>query len=1663
MKRIILPFLLLLFWANYLKAQIINGADTLYGNEWIKYDQSYFKILVAEDGVYRISWQALSDAGVPVGQIEGDRYRLFHNGEEVPLYLSAEGLPGADDFLEFYGKKNASEFDRYLFKDPDKEMMNPLYSLFTDTSAYFLTWSEGSGKRYQFIENALVNLPPKDDFYQGEYVLSYINSFSKKANAQNISTSDYGATEGWATAAINTQTIKITLPNVSNIGSNGQLYVRYCTNVGAHRQEISLNGEVLATEEFTGVQLREVNFDIPNQTLQSQMSLKFLGLEASADRQRISNVIVRYPALFNFDNKPYFTFEIAASQTVRYLEISNFKTSDGIPALYDLTNQTRMLGVVENGVVKLALPPSAQPRRLALVNDQTGVKMATVLQPVQFTDYSTLNAEFILLSNSRLYDDGNGVNYVQEYADYRSSAAGGGYSTVVVDVQQLYDQFGWGIHRHPLSIRSFAHFVKKNWPDVQYFFILGKGREYNGIRSAAQVAAATSFYVPTFGYPGADNLLMSTNKTAAPIIPFGRLAVSSPDDIAFFLKKLKDMDASLQAGQSIEERQWLKNIIHLGGGGNASEQQLIKGYLAAMGNIVGNNLFGATVYSFFKTSSDPVQTSKMEQIFEKINNGVSIITFFGHSAVGVFDFNFDNPDHYKNFGRYPVIFSLGCYSGNIHTNGLGIAERFVFQRDKAAIGMVSTTGQGYISSLNSVMSRFYTWLGSEEYYGQSMGVLMQKTIEYFEASGSTQLELLQQTTYLGDPAFKIHAAEGPDYLIDASSVKVLPKHINIRQDSFELRFAVVNIGKGVKDSISLRIEQELPNGERIGAAMVSIQAPTNKSEVSLKLSTVGKPAVGRNRLYIAADAEDEVVEYPLPAAEMNNELVDANGQKGFSFFITDSGAKPVYPANFAIVGDAQPVLKASTSDALAPLAGYVFEIDTTARFNSPMKRRIAIEQSGGLLEWRPALPFENEKVYYWRVSPDSLNQEEGYAWESRSFTYIAGSPDGWSQRHYWQFLEDRLEDMRLDEGSRKFRFPQDFADFRIRNKVYNASDPPDGFINGFRLSDFFRWNINASLTVVVFDTLGRKWVNDQPGQYGSVNTNAARIVAFPFPVATAEQREKIIQFMEDIVPDNHWVVVYTAQRTLAENLKITEWEADSLVLGGKNIFNVLEAQGAQQVRSLKDNLTPYYFAYRKNMGAILEAKAGDPLGEINPEISISGTWWEGRVGSVEIGPAKSWKSFQWSYDSEGMIDQDSFYVDIYGLSTNQEEAPQLLFEKVKGSELDLSAISKDSFPSLRLEFYAKDSTDRSPVQLKAWTVFYEGLPDAAFEPNKHFLFYRDTLQEGEALRLESRVSATNPYPMDSLLVRYEIRDLSGNIARTEERVGKLSPDAGLDLSFSKSTKGLRGAQQLLVQLNPGEDQPELHSSNNFLVKDFYVERDRRNPLLDVTFDGVHILNGDIVSPRPLVHISLEDENPFLLLEDTSSFKLFLMLPNGDLQNIPLHSPELSFQPAVSGADNRSTIEWRPAFAEGGEYALIVQAGDASGNSAGEYDYKVGFKVVLETMISNVLAYPNPFSTATRFVYTLTGETPDFFKIQIMTISGRIVREITQDEIGPLRIGTHQTDFVWDGTDEFGDRLANGVYVYRVLTRDSENQEYKRYETSADKFFKGGFGKLTIIR
>ena len=55
-----------------------------------------------------------------------------------------------------------------------------------------------------------------------------------------------------------------------------------------------------------------------------------------------------------------------------------------------------------------------------------------------------------------------------------------------------------------------------------------------------------------------------------------------------------------------------------------------------------------------------------------------------------------------------------------------------------------------------------------------------------------------------------------------------------------------------------------------------------------------------------------------------------------------------------------------------------------------------------------------------------------------------------------------------------------------------------------------------------------------------------------------------------------------------------------------------------------------------------------------------------------------------------------------------------------------------------------------------------------------------------------------------------------------------------------------------------------------------------------------------------------------------------------------------------------------------------------------------------------------------------------------------------------------SDYSWDGTDNYGDRLANGVYLYQVFTRINGTNIEKR-KTQADNYFLENVGKIYLMK
>ncbi len=1692
-SRFLLPILFFLCMQS-VQAQYWNGIDSLYGNEWVKYDQAYFKINVAEDGIYRIPQTALfkvADSTMLI-TIPSENYHLYRNGKEVSIFTSNTLSLGSNDFIEFYGEKNRGEFDAFLFANPQKQHLNPEYSMSTDTAAYYLTWDKiPSTKRYKPLTNGLNNLPAKEASCWVEQMQVFKNTLIEvHPDSENkASTSEYD-TEGYANDWTSNSAITIT-PTQAFVGTeNPKLEIRLGLHRFAHQVEFKINGTSVKKDTINGTLVKTYkDFDIPATALNKAIVLNIINNTTAnkGDQHALASVKLTYTHDFNFEGKPSFVFSIPASVDAKYLEITNFKTT-GNPTLYDLTTLTRLEATFDAGKVKVALPPSSVERTFLLVASITTV---TNLGKVTFKDYSNTNAEYVFLSNKRLFDDGVGNNPLQAYASYRASQQGGNYKTAIIDVEDLYEQFGYGIARHPLAVRNFVQYMNDKWKgSLQYILLVGKGREYKDLRTNAAVAAAQStFFVPTFGYPGSDNLLVSNNYTSLPAVPVGRIPAINGKEVMLYLDKIKDYETPRP--YSRESQEWKKQAVLLSGGSDPAEQQAIAIYMRNMASTLEKGKLGSSPTLFYKTSADPIQLSVSENLFKIVKEGTPFVTFFGHSASTALDFSADDPYRYEiTEGHYPLVVGLGCASGNIHLGIRSVGERFCFVpiKDRGAHSFLATTGLGYSNALYQLMNRFYELIGSKM-YGASQGEVLRQAIKELVPNSGFDIGLQQlnaQFTLCGDPALKVELNNKPDYLPNIKTLSYEPKVITAQMKTFDLHCDVINLGKSIKDSIDVVIVQELPN-KSIDTLLRQkyIPAPAYTTQnLIFKLPVLGNKAIGLNKLFVYIDTKNRIEEGPSPEGENNNSLIVE------PFYIVDNDAIPIYPNDFSIVNTTKIILKASTSDAFAPNRKYIMEFDTTQRFDSPSRLHFEKEQKGGVIEWQVPTTLKDSVVYYWRVSPDSI-ANIGKAWKNSSFIYLKSKKEGWSQAHYHQFLADEYKNILLKD-TRKYEYVNELIEFRIvcNNEPIANTASTKILLGPTRINPFWPETPEGVHVVVLNQVDLKPWKNFD-GAYGSYDVTAYasdKNYGYSYRLDNATQRKNLINFLNDSIPDGNYVAFQLTNRTSDDSNPLLVFDSKNLSAGidslnpDKNIINTLKKQGATEVLKLLDKPTwaPYGFIYQKGKNNFKEKLGTDIDDKIDFVFPIQKNWYNGDITSVPIGKAKEWNTLEWKtsvYDNQ--VTGDSCSLDVYGLDKNLTTATLLLKEQMD-RKIDLSKINASDYPYLQLKLHDYDVVKRTPTQLDFWRVYYSGIPELAVNPNISWKFHNDTLQQGETLKMEVAVDNISDLVMDSVLIKFRIQDATNKEVIIEKNYPSLAANNRLEVKLDVPTRQLEGAQRFAMEVNPNFFRAEQRLTNNFLYKDFYVERDRRNPLLDVTFDGMHILDGDIISPKPSILMTVKDENKYFLL-DSSKIKIYLFSSSiGDKtpRRIYFDNVELQYVAPTSTAKNSARIEYNPSRLTDGDYQLMVYAEDGSGNHTTNhilrdstingtttYNYSTNFKVITQSSISNVLNYPNPFSTSTQFVYTLTGEnSPTYFNIQIMTVAGKVVREITQDELGPMHIGTHRTNYAWDGTDQFGDKLAAGVYLYRIIAKKADGQDFENYELKkADSYFKNGFGKMVILR
>ncbi|SDF14661.1 Peptidase family C25 [Dyadobacter soli] len=691
-------------------------AQQRYGNEWIDYRQTYLRIPVVETGIYKITATELARAGIPADSIRTAGIQLFAHGTEVPIEVvgDSSGRLASEGYLLFAGKKNDGYADTALYTKPDA-MPHTYYNLYSDTTAYFLTWqTDQGGLRTTFpapgtvTHSAALHWEETMQLFTSHYLPGRF--FPPESNYETGSLlTAYDEGEGW------------TGPEIAEHKS---FEIVFKTNRLFQETPSDIDCEILLAGWSPGVHSFALWLGGAQNLKRRLFDLNVVGRETKAIRFKIP--------IADFDE---------AGQLVLTL-----------------------LPVGTGGHVSLSYARMRYP--------QAGPRVAPghlPTPPSRIVRFSSIHpeTEYLIITHPLMRTPVNGHDAVADYAQYRASDAGGGYHTSIVHSYELYDQFNAG-QPGPHGIRNAIRWLHDQG---KLKFVLLAGRSIDPQKARKMKDSWQTDMVPNAGWPGSDIALATQKGNFNPLVPIGRINALNARQMLDYLLKVKAMEAEPATAA------WRKRILHLSGGRSKDELNVFRDYMQFFEKKLDNTPLAGKVTTISKLTDNAVEPVRIDK---QINEGVGLVTLFGHSSIDVTDIDIgratDPARNYRNHPHYPAMIVNGCAAGSIFYSTQTLSSDWIFAPESGAVLFLAHTFNGPSTALRRYTELFYEVLADSPFTSKPFGMIQREAIRrnLNRNPGILDSITIQQMTLHGDPAIRIFPSMLPDTVADNPSVDLPP-------------------------------------------------------------------------------------------------------------------------------------------------------------------------------------------------------------------------------------------------------------------------------------------------------------------------------------------------------------------------------------------------------------------------------------------------------------------------------------------------------------------------------------------------------------------------------------------------------------------------------------------------------------------------------------------------------------------------------------------------------------------------------------------------------------------------------------------------------------------------------------------------------------------------
>lgn len=216
-------------------------------------------------------------------------------------------------------------------------------------------------------------------------------------------------------------------------------------------------------------------------------------------------------------------------------------------------------------------------------------------------------------------------------------------------------------------------------------------------------------------------------------------------------------------------------------------------------------------------------------------------------------------------------------------------------------------------------------------------------------------------------------------------------------------------------------------------------------------------------------------------------------------------------------------------------------------------------------------------------------------------------------------------------------------------------------------------------------------------------------------------------------------------------------------------------------------------------------------------------------------------------------------------------------------------------------------------------------------------------------------------------------------------------------------------------------------SNSFLIGGLSnnLMSDTKGPSLNAFLNDEKFVNGGLVNESPILILQLSDSSGI----NSSGIGIghdITAVIDGDEKNIIVLN---NFYEAAQDNYQKGTVHYQLNSLNEGVHFIKIKAWDVANNSS---EIIIEFLVAKtqQLKIHHVYNYPNPFTTSTNFWFEHNQPSTKLnVLINIFTVSGKLVHQIQRSINSD---GNRVNDIFWDGKDKFNQKLARGVYFYRII-------------------------------